>query len=84
MIDCCLMTDNKLDDEGAKVLSESLKVNTTLWHFNLWSFGFHIIDDERIVDEPRIDRQWDWTRRCQINFRIIEIEWQSVVSQLGK
>ena len=39
---------------------------------------------KRIVEEPRIDRQWDWTRRCQINFRIIEIEWQSVVSQLAR
>ena len=43
MIDGCLMTDNKLGDEGARVLSESLKVNTTLLRFNLFGFGFHII-----------------------------------------
>ena len=38
MIDDCLMTDNKLSDEGAKVLSESLKVNTTLLHLDLCGF----------------------------------------------
>ena len=38
MIHGCLMTDNKLGDEGTKVLSESLKVDTTLLNFNLWSF----------------------------------------------
>ena len=35
MIDGFSMTDNILGDEGAKVLSESLKVNTTLTDLGL-------------------------------------------------
>ena len=31
------MTDNVIGDEGAKALSEMLKVNTTLKTLNLWS-----------------------------------------------
>ena len=29
-------TDNKISDEGARALSEALKVNTTLQTLNLW------------------------------------------------
>ena len=81
----CLMTDNKMGDEGTKVLSESLKVNTTLLNLNLFSFWIsqHWLM-KMTVDESRIDRQWHWTRRCQINFRIIEIEWQSAASHSGQ
>ena len=42
---------------------------------------FASLMDEKNCDESRIDRQLHWTRRCQINCRIIESEWQSVVSQ---
>ena len=31
------MTDDKIGVEGAKVMSEMLKVNTTLTTLNLWS-----------------------------------------------
>ena len=31
------MTDNEIGDEGAKAMSEMLKLNTTLTSLNLWS-----------------------------------------------
>ena len=31
------MTDNKIGDEGAKSMSEMMKVNTTLTSLDLWS-----------------------------------------------
>ena len=52
------MTDNEIGDEGAKAMSEMLKVNTTLTWLYLES------DEERKEKRERErrmnDRQWDW------------------------
>ena len=51
------MTGNDIGDEGAKAMSEMLKVNSTLTSLNLWS------EEERKEKEKerRVnDRQWDW------------------------
>ena len=51
------MTGNDIEDEGAKSMSEMLKVNSALTTLNLWS------EEERKEKEKerRVnDRQWDW------------------------
>lgn len=42
------MTENDIGDEGAKLLSESLKVNTTLLNFNLWGLILRQMNEEGI------------------------------------
>ena len=51
------MTDNDVRDEGAKALSEMLKVNTTLTSLNL-----NCEDEKRSAFRERTmnDRQQDW------------------------
>ena len=45
------MTDNKIGDEGAKALSEMLKVNTTLTSLNLWSEEYQEIRRREEMNE---------------------------------
>ena len=41
------VTDNVIGDEGAKLLSESLKVNTTLLHLKIFSLELIEMNDEK-------------------------------------
>ena len=44
---------NQIGDEGAKTISESLKINTSLTELNLWS-------DEKVTNEKerRNEKKW--------------------------
>ena len=48
------MTETDIGEEGAKLLSESLKVNTTLLNFNLWSLESRQMN-EKGTHEGRTD-----------------------------
>ena len=53
------LTENKIGDEGAKAMSEMLKVNSTLTTLDLGG------EEERKEKEKerkrrKNDRQWDW------------------------
>ena len=55
------LTDNGVGAEGAKALSEMLKVNTTLTSLNIRSErGKGWKEKEKKIEESLIDRQWDW------------------------
>ena len=47
--------DNQIGDEGAKSISESLRINTSLTKLNLLS-------DQKIWNEKREknEKQWEW------------------------
>ena len=54
------MTDNRIGAEGVKVLSEMLKVNSTLTTLDLSSE--EEIKREREIKERRMnDSKWDWS-----------------------
>ena len=44
MINWIIWTDNKIGDEGARMISESLKTNTTLTNLDL--YGDEIVKNE--------------------------------------
>ena len=63
------MTGNQIGDEGANVISELLKTNTSLNNFDVRSLG----EIEKKVErkdqthmEMGMDRLWDWRRREEI------------------
>ena len=51
------MTDNGIGDEGAKAMSETLKVNTTLTTLNLWSEEERKEKEEKERERRMNDRQ---------------------------
>ena len=53
------MTDNEIGDEGAKAMSEMLKVNTTL--STLYLGGEEQKRKERRERKRVNDREWDWS-----------------------
>ena len=55
------MTGNGIRDEGAKAMSEMVKVNTTLTTLNLWSEEEKKRERrEKERERRKNDRQWDW------------------------
>ena len=50
--------DNRIGDEGAKSLSESLKINTSLTTLDLWSDEKIWNEEERIGNE----KKWEMNR----------------------
>ena len=58
------MTENGIGDEGAKAVSEMMKVNSTLTELYLESEEER---KEREEKEKKNDRQCDWSRRSKSN-----------------
>ena len=59
------MTDNRIGEEGAKAMSEMMKVNSTLTTLNL---GCEEERKERRERKERMnDRELDWSRRSKSN-----------------
>ena len=63
------MTDNGIGDEGAKAMSEMVKVNTTLTTLYLGREEERQEREEKETEKERRmnDRQWDWSRRSKSN-----------------
>ena len=62
------MTGNEIGDEGAKSMSEMMKVNSTLTTLNLGGEEERKEREERKKRERRKnDREWDWRRRSKSN-----------------
>ena len=55
------MTGNGIGDEGAKALSEMMKVNTTLTTLDLWGEEERKEREEKEKERRMNDRQWDWS-----------------------
>ena len=56
------MTGNRIGDEGAKAMSEMMKVNSTLTSLNLWGEEEKKREEkeEKEKERRKNDRQWDW------------------------
>ena len=55
------MTDNEIGDEGAKALSEMLKVNTTLTSLDLSGEEERKGKEKEKREKRRMDdREWNW------------------------
>ena len=61
------MVDNKIGAEGAKTMSEMLRVNTTLTEMDLCCVKDIKRREREENKEAMIDRQFDWSRRSKIN-----------------
>ena len=59
------MTGNRIEEEGAKAMSEMLKVNTTLTTLNLASEDERKERREEKEKERKNDSEWDWSRRSK-------------------
>ena len=57
------MTGNDIGDEGAKAMSEMLKVNATLTELNLGGKEERRERERKKQKERMNDRQWYWSRR---------------------
>ena len=55
------MTGNGIGDEGAKALSEMMKVNSTLTTLDLWGEEERKEREEKERERRMNDRQWDWS-----------------------
>ena len=54
------MTGNGIGDEGAKAMSEMMKVNSTLTSLNLRGEEERKEKEEKERERRMNDRQWDW------------------------
>ena len=54
------MTGNEIRDEGAKAMSEMLKVNTTLTELGLGGEEERK-EKEKEIERRKNDREWDWS-----------------------
>ena len=55
------MTGNRIGAEGAKAMSEMLKVNTTLTSLNLYGKEERERERERERKRRMNDSEWDWS-----------------------
>ena len=54
------MTGNGIGVEGAKAMSEMVKVNSTLTTLDLWGEEERKEREEKEKERRMNDRQWDW------------------------
>ena len=55
------MTENRIGAEGAKAMSEMLKVNTTLTELNLGCEEERKEREEKEKKRRKNNREWDWS-----------------------